>query len=105
MFSVTALLANIIPNVPYQVGRQILLEKQLLKEDRYSKTNINGEAKKNMDDYDQFLLEVRQATIEDARKLCEVVNRNTWVRRISRRISAHSLATKWATSNEEVHEN
>lgn len=106
MFSVTAIIANIIPNVPYQVGRQVQLEKQLLEEDKYNKSR-NGDVKREMDDYDKFLSDVRHAaaTEEDSDKLYEVVNRHTWVRRISRRISAHSLAPKWANGNNEATQN
>ena len=88
VFSVTAIIANTIPNVPYQVGRQIHLEKQL----RDCKNPIyptNEKSKKEMDA--KFLYEIRNANEDDAHKLGEVVNRNSWIRRVSRRISSNSL--------------
>lgn len=89
------MVANIIPNVPYQVDRQIALEKQLLARNNYESLEMGQDRKAQqnqaMDSYDQFLSEVRKAHDDDERGLDEVVNRNSWVRRISRRISSNSL--------------
>lgn len=85
MFSITGIIANIIPNVPYQVDRQVQLEKTLLKEDNFKKNS----SKKQLDDYDKFLSEIRGA--HNSTKLGEVVRRGTWARKISRRLSTVSF--------------
>lgn len=84
VFSVTAVIANIIPNMPYQVSRQIHLEKLLLKEDRYKKQESNN-IESEMDDYDKLLTEIRGA--HNSAQIGEVVRRGTWARKLSRSIS------------------
>ncbi|XKL65383.1 hypothetical protein PGB90_008803 [Kerria lacca] len=79
VFTVSEIISSLIPDVPYLVGRQIQLEKLLLEENNNRKTNFS---ETNMDDYDQLLKEIRCA--QDTIKLDEVVQKNTWIRRISR---------------------
>lgn len=54
-------------------------------------SNLERQYYKNnrMDGYDQLLCEIKQA--HDSARLNEVVQKNTWVRRISRRISEDAL--------------
>lgn len=93
VFFISSIIANTIPNVPYQVDRQIALEKQLLKEHKYKNAKIDPR-KLPADSYDVFLAEIRKVHYDDERGLGELVNRHSWVRRISRRISSNSLTTK-----------
>lgn len=70
--------------MPYQVTRQIQLEKLLLKENNFKKSN-SSELNAEMDDYDKLLSEIRDA--HNSAQIGEVVRRGTLGRKLSRRIS------------------
>ncbi|XP_065206237.1 anoctamin-5 [Planococcus citri] len=100
VFSVTGILANVIPNMPYQVARQIQLEKLLLENQNYLK-NPSSTSGEEMDDYDKLLTELREA--HNSAQIGEVVRRGTWARKLSRRIS--NVSYTMYSNNHEGHRN
>lgn len=67
--------------MPYQVARQMQLEKLLMKE--VPKNTKPGEDE--IDDYGKLLTELKEAN--NSARISDVVRRGTWARKLSRRIS------------------
>ena len=93
VFIISLVIAKTIPNVLYQVNCQVALAKQLIAENKYKDTKIEKKGHPQ-DSYDEFLPEIRKVHDDDERGLEDLVNRHSWVRRTSRRISSNSLTSK-----------